>query len=161
VTPTTHDFALLKRTHNGFGWLLFSDGGLSTSDIPPQKPEQHGIILGVACVKAWRRTTSLLKQEPGREQKVDRFAYQLPGRRMGLPAAPFLRLPRNRGRDLLDHIRQRQAGSIVLDGRERVRETERSRIGYEREELSVGLGPLEQCGNRNAKDGRGFDEASH
>jgi hypothetical protein len=41
-----------------------------------------------------------------------------------------------------------------------VRETERSRVGYEREPRVVGIGAVEQCGNRNVQDAREFDQAS-
>src|SRR5580704_17793386 len=78
-----------------------------------------------------------------------------------LPAPPF-RL-RNRGRDVLDQVHERQARRLVLDGCERMSKAERPRVGNQREHRLrpvAATGAFEQRGNRNPKDGGNFDEAS-
>lgn len=37
------DFAELKKNHNAFGWLLFSENPISEKDLPSENAEEEGI----------------------------------------------------------------------------------------------------------------------
>ena len=68
---------------------------------------------------------------------------------------------RHRGGDFFHQVHEREPQVAVVDGREGLGDPERARVGDKREQRArgIGIGAVEQGGDRDAQDGGDPDEA--